>query len=286
MLGLGNSLVTGGAPAEAAFTPESINNIALWMKYGSSVVADFDSGGNSVNHNTFGAGNMADGDKLKFWYYPPGYAVPTILVQLTEADKPRWETDAAHIGGSAWPAGKYFNIEATGGTPYASGITVAANTDFTVVCRFFPTATSGNALIGSSATEHFRIHTNAKFRLRADDGGGTAYNTDFTSGTVMTTDKYLTVILVRSDGATGNVNIFVRGADSGYFDGTAAGTAWGAQAQVTEELVFDNIGSAADDGSNFRGYIKDFIVYDGTAVTEAQREQLFDYIEGQEVYSQ
>jgi hypothetical protein len=285
MLGLGNSLVTGGAPAEAAFTPESIDNIALWMKYGTGMVANIDNSGSAVNHQTM-AGNMADGDKLNFWFYPPSGPVPSLLIQNTEADRPRWETDAAHIGGSAWPSGKYFNITSTGGTPYANGITVAANTDFTLVCRFFPTATNGNALIGSSATEHFRIHTNAKFRLRADDGGGTAYNTDFTSGTVMTTDKYLTVILVRSDGSTGNVNIFVRGVDSGYFDGTAAGTAWGAQAQVTEELVFDNIGAGADDANNFRGYIKDFIVYDGTAVTEAQREQLFDYIEGQEVYSQ
>jgi hypothetical protein len=207
------------------------------------------------------------------------------LVQDTEADKPRWETDAAHIGGAYWPAGKYFNITAGSGD-YVSGITIAANTDFTLVCRFFPDVTSSNALIGSSSTEHFRIQSSTVMRLRADDGGGTAYNTDFTSGTAMDTDKYLTMILVRSDGATGNINIFVRGVDSGYFDGTAAGTAWGSQYQVTEELVFDNIGSAADDGNNFRGYIKDFIVYNGTAVIEAQREQLFDYIEGQEVYSQ
>jgi len=286
MLGLGNSLVTGGAPAEAAFTPESIDNIALWMKYGTGVVADIDASGSAVNHQTM-AGNMADGDKIKWWFYPPSAAIPSLLEQTTAADRPKWETDAAHIGGAYWPAGKYFNIVATGGTPYANGITIAANTDFTVVCRFFPDTTSGNALIGSTDTEHFRIHTNAKFRLRADDGGGTAYNTDFTSSTVMTTDKYLTVILVRSDGATGNVNIFVRGADSGYFDGTPAGTAWGGTAQVTEELVFHTIGAASDpEGSNFRGYIKDFMVYDGTAVTSAQREQLFDYIEGQEVYSQ
>tara|TARA_R110002096_G_scaffold234324_1_gene424379 strand:- start:4 stop:834 length:831 start_codon:yes stop_codon:yes gene_type:complete len=276
MLGLGNSLVTG-VVSQATFDPTSIAIPDLWLKYASGINALHDTNGDAVSHNTYSALNMADGDKLNQWL-GSGPTVNNLAFQSTEADKPRWEADAAHIGGAYYPSGKFFNLNST--------ITVAANTDFTVVCRFFPDTTSGNALIGSSATEHFRIHTNAKFRLRADDGGGTAYNTDFTSGTVMTTDKYLTVILVRSDGSTGNVNIFVRGADSGYFDGTAAGTAWGAQAQVTEELVFDNIGSAADDGSNFRGYIKDFIVYDGTAVTEAQREQLFDYIEGQEVYSQ
>ena len=267
MLGLGNNL-TSGAVVSETFTPASVATPTLWLRHNWGITADFDTNGNAVTHNTM-AGNMVDGDKLKFWYHYPTYAINANQMGA-QGDKPRWEADDNSV---YWPAGKYFDLSST--------ITVNANTDFTVMIRFKPDQASAGALLGSSATEHIRINSATVVRLRADDGGGTAYNTDFTSGTALATDKYITMIIVRSDGATGNINIYVRGVDSGYFDGTAAGTAFGSQDQVTEELVFSNLGAGADDGNNFRGYMKDVIVWNGTAVTETQRKQLFDYIETQ-----
>jgi len=267
MLGLGNSLVTGGVLSAEVFTPASVATPDLWLRHNWGVTADYDTLGNAVTHNTMG-GNMADEDKIKFWYHYPSYAV--LGLQLTESNKPRWEADDESLH---WPTGKHLDLSST--------ITVNANTNFTVMARFKPDVAGAGSLLGSSGTEHIRIQSATKVRLRADDGGGTAYNTDFTSGTALATDKYITMIIVRSDGTTGNVNIYVRGADSGYFDGTPAGTAFGSQDQVTEELVFSNLGAGADDGNNFRGYMKDMIVWNGTAVTEAQRTQLFDYIESQ-----
>ena len=52
--------------------------------------------------------------------------------------------------------------------------------------------------------------------------------------------------------------------------------------QDTEEIVVSNIMASADNTNEFDGTFKDVIIYNGTAVTSAQREQLFDYLEAQE----
>jgi len=95
----------------------------------------------------------------------------------------------------------------------------------------------------------------------------------------METDTYYTAIVVRSNGSTGNVNVYVRG---GAYT-TASGKDWDAAENSTNtgQIDFNNIGSAADDDKNFNGFIKDVIIYDGTAVTADQRELLFDYVESQ-----
>ena len=40
--------------------------------------------------------------------------------------------------------------------------------------------------------------------------------------------------------------------------------------------------ASADNTAEFDGCFKDVIIYDGTAVTATQREQLFDYLDAQE----
>ena len=160
----------------------------------------------------------------------------------------------------------------------SADITFDANTDFTIVMRFKCTDfSSTRAILGDTSSEFFRLQDADTIRIKTD---GTTSN--FDSGTAFATDKYITIIIVRSDGSTGNINIFVRGEDSSYFDGTAAGTAWGDEAQDNEEIVISNLGAAQDNAAEFYGIIKDAIIYDGTAVTSGQREQLFDYIEAQD----
>ena len=266
MLGLGNSLVGGVVPSE--FTPESISNIALWLAVGTNITADENSAGSGVTHST-SAGDMADGDRVNAWNAAGDTSINA--VQTTTGDKPRWETDAADLGGVKSAGGnKYFNL--------SSNITFDANTDFTIVMRFKCTNFGAvRALLGDDDAEFIRLQDADTIRVKTD---GTT--SDFDSGTALDTDKYITVIIVRSDGSTGNINIFVRGEDSGYFDGTAAGTAWGSEVQDNEEIVISNLGAAQDNAAEFYGVIKDAIIYDGTAVTSGQREQLFEYIEGQD----
>ena len=269
MLGLGNSLV-GGVALEAAFTPASISNLTLWLKVNTNITADQASGGGALDpEHTSNGGDMADGDRINAWNGYGGTSVND--VQTTTGDKPRWETDAADLGGVKSAAGnKHMDLSAS--------ITFSANTDFTIAMRFKCTDfSSTRAILGDTASEFFRFQDNNTIRIKTD---GTT--SDFDSGTVLATDKYITVIIVRSDGSTGNINIFVRGEDSSYFDGTAAGTAWGDEAQDNEEIVISNLGAAQDNAAEFYGIIKDAIIYDGTAVTSGQREQLFDYIEAQD----
>ena len=95
------------------------------------------------------------------------------------------------------------------------------------------------------------------------------------------TDKYVTLIVVRSDTDTGNINLYVRGADSGYFDGTATGTVVGSEIADPTEITISDIGSADNDTQNFSGFISDVMIWDGTAASSADREEIFDYIEAQ-----
>jgi len=246
MLGLGNSLVGGAALEEAAFTPESISNIVLWLAVGTNITADENSGGSGVTHST-DAGDMADGDRVNAWNAAGDTSINA--VQTTTGDKPRWETDAADLGGVKSAGGnKYFNL--------SSNITFDANTDFTIVMRFKCTDFGGvRALLGADDAEFIRLNDADTIRVKTD-----STTSDFDSGTALATDKYITAIIVRSDGSTGNINIFVRGEDSSYFDGTAAGTAFGDEVQDTEEIVVSNIMSQADDSGDFKGIIKNVII--------------------------
>jgi hypothetical protein len=95
----------------------------------------------------------------------------------------------------------------------------------------------------------------------------------------MATDTYYTAMVVRSNGSTGNVNVYVRG---GAYT-TASGKDWDAAENSTNtgQIDFDNIGADSDDSDNFKGFIKDVLVYDGTALDATNRELLFDYLESQ-----
>ena len=266
MLGLGNSIAAGAA-IEGDFTPESISNIALWLKSATNVESDSNFNA-SVSYDpvrTVAAGNISDNDRISAWR--AAGSTTRDAVQTTGADKPRWNNSETEIKFSN--NAKHMILD--------SEITIPANTDFTVVIRFKASDMSaGRALMGDSTNEFLSVQDSDTIRLKTD---GTQTNFD---GGTMATDKYLTLILVRSDGATGNINLFVRGTDSGYFDGTATGTSFGDEAQDTEEIIFEFIGAQDSDGTGtgeFNGFITDVIVYNGTAVTSAQREQLYDYIE-------
>tara|TARA_R100001594_G_scaffold135388_1_gene177101 strand:- start:909 stop:1724 length:816 start_codon:yes stop_codon:yes gene_type:complete len=270
MLGLGNSLISGTALEEAAFTPESISNIALWLKWNTNMTADQDSGGTSLDPvRSTAAGNMVNGDRINAWNAAGSTSINAS--QDTSADKPRWSTTTGEVG-SVFSANNNKHMD------LSSSITFAANTDFTIAVRFRANDFAGSrAFLGHSAAEFVRLTDENTIRFKTD---GTT--NDVNSGTDLVADKDTTLIIVRSDGSTGNINMFVRGKDSGYFDGTAAGTAWGSQFQDTEEVVISNIMASADNTAEFDGAFKDVIIYNGTAVTSSQREQIFDYLEAQE----
>jgi len=265
MLGLGNSLSTGGSID--TFAPSNIDNLVLWLKVNTNITSDEADGGGAISHSS-NAGDMDDEDKVNAWNAFGGTSINA--VQTTTADKPLWETDAADLGGVYSNGSKHFDL--------SSDIVFDVNTDFTIAVRIRPTYFSSICLMGSADTEFMRFNSNTVIRVKIDNT-----NRDFTLGSgTIETDKYITILIVRSDGSTGNINIYVRGEDSGYFDGTATGTAFGSELQDPAEVTVSNLMADKDNSDEFYGYMKDVIIYDGTAVDSTQREQLFDYIESQD----
>ena len=263
-LGLGN-VITGGSAFDI-FIPSSIDNLALWLKVNNNITSDEDGSG-AVSHSS-NAGDMADEDKINAWNAFGSTSINA--VQTTSADKPLWETDEADFGGAYSNSLKHFDL--------SSDIVFDANTDFTIVARIRPVdLSSAIAIMGDTTIEFIRLNSSTVIRVKIDNT-----SRDFTLGSgTIATDKYITILIVRSDGATGNINIYVRGEDSGYFDGTAAGTAFGSELQDAGEITVSNLMASSDGGTEFNGFFKDVIIYDGTAVDSTQREQLFDYIESQ-----
>ena len=264
MLGLGNG-VTSSQYVDS-WTPASLSNLTLWLKVNQNITADQDSSGTSVTHST-AAGNMADEDKINAWNAFGSTSINA--VQTTSADKPLWETDAADIGGVKFHNQiKFMDLSAN--------VVLDANTDFTIAVRFKATdLSSARGLMGSAATEFLRLNNNTTLRAKVNNT-----NRDFAlaSGTIAT-DEYFTIIIVRSDGSTGNLNVFIRGNES--LNGTTTGTQMGSQLTDAGEITISDIGASFDEGTNFIGFFKDVLIWDGTAASSGDRKEIFDYIEGQ-----
>ena len=263
MLGLGNSMVTGGAPS--GWTPESISNLQLWLKFNTNITSDQNSSGDAHDHST-AASNMGDADKINAWNAFGSTSINA--VQTTQANKPLWETDAADIGAVFFASGKAMTL--------SSDVTLDANTDFTIAVRFKCTDLGTvRGIMGSEDSEFIRITNGSTFRMKINNT-----NRDFAlaSGNLVE-DEYFTLIIVRSDGSTGNLNMFVRGNES--LDGTATGIQVGSELQDAGEITVDDIGVRYDVSNPLFGFIKDVLIWDGSAASSGDRKEIFDYIEGQ-----
>jgi hypothetical protein len=263
-LGLGLA-ITMSNYGGAVFSPESISNLTLWLKFNKNITSDQDNSGSSHDHST-SAGNMADLDKINAWNAFGSTSINA--VQTTQSDKPLWETDAADVGGMKFPNNKILELD--------TDIDLRANTNFTIAIRFKCTDLSGvSGLMGSTTSEFIRISNSTTFRMKIN---GTNRDFALASGNIVD-DEYFTLIIVRSDDSTGNINVFIRGNDS--LDSTATGIQVGSQLADASEITIDSIGVTHDEGGNLTGFLKDVLIWDGTAASSAERESLFDYIEAQ-----
>jgi hypothetical protein len=265
MLGLGSGICANDY-SDSAWTPASLSNLTLWLAFNQNITADQNAANATVDHST-AAGNMADGDKINAWNAFGDTSINA--VQTAQADKPFWETDTADIGGIKLYNGlKFMDLSAS--------IVLDADTDFTIALRFKCTdLSSARGLMGSAAVEFIRLNDNNTLRMKVNN-----VNRDFdlASGTIAT-DEYFTLIIVRSDGSTGNLNLFIRGNES--LDGTATGTQFGSEIADAGEITISDIGVTSDEVGNFAGFFKDLIIWDGSAASSGDRKEIFDYIEGQ-----
>jgi hypothetical protein len=268
MLGLGNSL-RASLSKYGSWTPETLSNLQLWLKFNTNITSDQEGSSpfDTQDHSTT-AGNMVATDKINAWNGAGSTSLNA--TQTTQAKKPVWPNDAGDQGGIYSAGSKVMNI--------SSEIVLSANTDFTIAIRIravgIGSGAYNKAFMGGAADEFVRLSTNNSIRMKINNT-----NRDFTlaSGTIAD-DEYFTLLFVRSDGSTGNINMFIRGNES--FDGTATGTQVGSEVQDTGEITIDGIGGFDNTGKS-NAFIKDVLIWDGTAASSGDREQIFDYIEGQ-----
>ena len=268
MLGLGNSLATAAviSGSAAAWTPETLSNLQLWLAFNQNITSDQDASGSSHTHST-AAGNMADTDRINAWNAFGSTSINA--TQTTLNDKPLWETDVADVGGLKFAnAAKIMDLSAN--------VVLDANTDFTIAIRFKCTDfASARGFMGSASNEFLRLNSNTVLRIKIN---GTNRDFALASGNIAD-DEYFTLLIVRSDGSTGNINSFIRGDQS--LDSTATGVQMGSQLADAGEITISDVGVTHDEGGNFKGFLKDVLIWDGTAASSGDREKIFDYIEGQ-----
>jgi len=274
MLGLGNSICANHYPSGDSFIPSQISNLSLWLPFNTGISADQDKDNNSISRSTT-AGDMVDEDKINRWSDSSGNN--NHAEQNTQADKPLWASNASGNqsvnvpGGCHFPS-KHFDI---------SNIQISANTDFTLVIRFHvPTASdfSQKAFAGADGSNFVRVNNSQTIRAKIN-GNNVTY--DAGSGNALAKDTDYTLIVVRSGGSTGTVNMFVKGGAHTSSTGTDWGAADGTIQAFPDQFDIDEIGAKGDNTGEFGGIIKDVLIYDGTAVTSDERELLFSYIEGQ-----
>jgi len=256
MLGLGSSLVTGGGVQ--GLIPTDISGLDLHLKFNTGIAGA---------SNTTAAGNMSDDEVIHSWADQSGKARHAL--QATNDHRPNWEdatTDISFNGDN-----DHFDL-----AQYSSAdIEIAANTDFTVMIRHkFPDFSAPYALIGSTSTDVIKTSNNTNIVVKIDDSTSNTFSEE--GGLVLATDVYYIFTLVRSDGATGNLKMYVHGgvhSDKSWDDAEAPKDA--------DAFTLSNIGAAADTALNPIGFMRDVIVWNGTALNSSQRSDMYSYINGQ-----
>ena len=270
MLGLGNSVGASQYNYDSAWTPETLSNLQLWLAFNTNITSDQE-GGNpfaSQDHST-AAGNMVGADKINAWNAAGSTSIN--ITQTAQAKKPTWPTASGDVGGVYFSGSKVMAL--------SSDVVLDANTNFTIAIRIKAVGISGSsynkAFMGSTSTEFIRFSNNTTIRMKIN-----STNRDFVlaSGAIAA-DEYFTLLIVRSDGSTGNIEMFVRGNES--LDGTATGTQMGSELQDAGEITIDEIGGVGDGTGQSNAFIKYVLIWDGTAASTGDRKQIFDYIEGQ-----
>ena len=262
MLGLGASLSSSGV-VSSGLTPSDISNLDLWLQVNKGIVGE--SGGESD------AGTMADGEDITSWADQSGNGRHA-LGDGTDTKKPHWETDAADFGGLRWPddlADTHMDLT-TG-----RDVKILANTDFTIMMRVkLSDFTTSMALLGVAAQDIVKWTTDKRVAVLIAGAGASVFEE---SSDTLATDKYYIHTVTRTDGSTGNITYHVHGdsyTDKFWDDDSST-------RQDTDEFDIGNIGCGADGILPVEGVIKDVLIWNGTALSDAQRNDMYTYILGQ-----
>ena len=278
MLGIGNSLITGGGPVP--FKPDNISNLIVWLKWNENITADKDSGGSAISHST-SAGNMANGDQINAWN---GFGNTTInAVQTFDSDKPRWSTATGELGGVR-SSNDNKHMDLTTELDFHANIYQGAFAEeFSIIIRFrVNDFDAERVFLGDDANEYFSLVDENTIRVKT---GSTNEEVDASIGTDdMQVDKDITIMIIRHQNpalqSVSYITTYVRGED--YHTTDLSGRVFGTLVSDSSEILINYIMAKNDGQDEFDGIFKDVLVYEGVALNSGQRKSLFDYLEAQE----
>jgi len=260
MLGLGVSLSSSGG-VSTSLSPGDISGLELWLKFNTGITGAL--GGATADSD------MQDQEEITSWADQSGNDYHA--TQTNAVDRPEWDTATADIGGLKFTAsaGEVMVLD--------GNFTVAAG-DFTVMTRVKVTDLSAvRTVLGNTAANALKF-SDTNTGLKALIGGSGA-STFVEASETFATDVYYIITLTRSGTSDGNLEFRVHG-------GTHDDKSWDAAETNTADndaFVIDNIGANAPAGSQpFDGVIKDILVWEGTALTAGQRNDMYTYIIAQE----
>ncbi len=256
MLGLGNSL-TGGGGGVQSLIPSEISGLDLHLKFNTGIAGA---------SNTTAAGNMSNLEVIHSWADQSGKARHAL--QTTDDHRPLWTdatTDISFDGND-----DHFDL-----AQYSSAnIEIPVNTDFTIMIRHkFPNFSGSYALIGHGGSDVLKVNDNTNITVKLSS---TARNFVEEGGLTLATDVYYIFTLVRSGGGDGDIKIYVHGgaySDKSWDDDEAP--------QDADDFTLSNIGASADGNLNPIGFMRDVIVWNGTALNAPQRADMYSYINAQ-----
>ena len=261
MLGLASNLSASSASLGSAIVPSDITGLDAWLQFNKDIVG---AAGGASND-----GDMANGEDINSWADQSGN--DRHASQSTASKKPHWDTTPADLGGLRWT-----DDTADPSLNMASNVSIDANEDFTVMIRLKLTDfTTDMAIIGSAAKHLIKWTDNT--RVGVFIGGNNPIAAfEETGGDVIATDTYYIHTLTRSNGSTGNLDYRVHG-------GSFTDKSWDAAEDLTDAdaFVINNIGVGNDNTLPVEGVFKDVIIWKGTALTDAQRLGVIEYIEAQ-----
>jgi hypothetical protein len=237
------------------FTPSSISNLALWLKY--------NTGYTSVDDETTAAGDIDDNDRIKQWDDQSGNN--NHATQSTNADMPRFESDDNSMKFAN--RSKYMNLTST--------ITIGDSEDFTAIIRLsVEDFDNYMGLLGHGGNDFLRLLVGGTgFRAKLGD---TVQNNWIEASDTISVDTYYIITFTRSNGGTGDLTVHIHG---GSYDDKE----WDAaeNATDTDSFTISNVGCETDDAANLKGYMKDFLIYNGTALSSGQRNEMYTYLNSQ-----
>lgn len=258
-------------PVDAGL-PNDIPGLEIWLRAGTSLLADQDASGNTISRADYMVGTPLQlGDKIAIWQCHANLG--RYAAQITPAYKPKYETD-----GTSDKLSKGIYTDATDRlqlyhTRAESGINIDATDEatkkgsFSLMFRIAiePEDISAESVMGDTASNLIRINTSTQLRVKL--GGGV--NKNFTIPSAIASKKIYIFTLTRA----------VDGTLSAYIDGDAFNDQILPESGTHVEIAACSIDHILGiPGVGMQGWFFDFILWKDIVLSNDIRKGMYKAI--------